>query len=494
MSQEISREAALAAAYDALTSEFSPPGMGDPFKAAFGTAGVGSSIGLVDALPAAIYTVDAMGRITSFNEAAVTLWGRRPVLLQEEWCGSWRLYRPDGSPLPHAECPMAVALREGHAIVGAEAIAERPDGTRVSFLAYPTPFRDADGRIVGAVNMLVDITERKRSDHSAALLSAIIESSHDAIISKDLHGIIASWNRGAQNLFGYTAEEAVGQPMTLIIPPDRLEEEPAILRRIANGDVVDHFETVRRRKDGSLVEISLTISPVRDRDGRIVGASKVARDISERRQAEQQQRLILREMSHRIKNLFAIAGSIVSMSARVAETPAELAQAVRQRLNALTRAHELTRPGLIDDVEGVDGDSTLRDILEAILLPYRAGDGDAGQLLRVVLDGPDLRIGGAVIPSLALVFNELATNSAKYGALSADGGRVEVSWARIDGQIGVDWREIGGPAIEQPPTRRGFGSTLSDRIVVSQLGGTISHDWQRDGLRLRLEFGSDKLG
>src|SRR5690606_8291027 len=150
---------------------------------------------------------------------------------------------------------------------------------------------------------------------SEARLSAIVESSHDAIISKDLNGIIATWNNGAQALFGYTAEEAIGQPMTLIIPPDRLQEEPAILDRIRSGELVDHFETVRRRKDGSLVDISLTISPVRDLGGRIVGASKIARDISERRLAEQQQQLILREMSHRIKNLFAIAGSIVSMNA-----------------------------------------------------------------------------------------------------------------------------------------------------------------------------------
>ncbi|MCX5577849.1 PAS domain S-box protein [Kaistia terrae] len=445
----------------------------------------------VDALPAAIYTVDAQGWITSYNEAAAALWGRRPVLNAEQWCGAWRLYRPDGSPLPHDQCPTAIALKEGRPIRAAEAIAERPDGTRVPFSSYPTPLRDGQGNIIGAVNMLVDITERKRSDLSAAVLSAIVESSHDAIISKDLNGVVVSWNAGAQSLFGYSPEEMVGKPIALLIPPDRQDEEPAILRRIRNGERVDHFETVRRRKDGSLVEISLTISPVRDRDGKIVGASKIARDISERRNAEQQQRLIVREMSHRIKNLFAIAGSIVSMSARSAETPAELAQAVRQRLAALTRAHELTRPGLIDDIEPVSGAQSLRTLIEAIMLPYRDGEGETG--LRLVLAGPELFVTGSAIASLALVFHEFATNAAKYGALAVAEGRVEVVWSVREGMLVVDWREIGGPPIAERPQRHGFGSTLANRVVIGQFAGTLDYAWNLDGVVIHLEMQIDKL-
>lgn len=477
-------------AYDAMSNE-SFRTEADPTDPARVTQSLDSIRGLVEALPAAIYTIDAQGRITSFNEEAVALWGRRPVLNSDTWCGSWRLFNTDGTPLLHDDCPMAVSLREGRSIRGAEAISERPDGTRISFLAYPTPLRDAQGNVVGAINMLVDITDRKRTDLSAAMLSAIVESSHDAIISKDLNGIIASWNAGAENLFGYKAEEMIGKPMLLIIPPDRLEEEPAILERIRSGERVDHFETVRRRKDGSLVEISLTISPVRDRDGKIVGASKVARDISERRQAEQQQRLIVREMSHRIKNLFAIAGSIVSMSARAAETPAELAQSVRQRLDALTRVHELTRPGLIEDVEVPSGEQSLRDLLHAILLPYRQSDTDMGN--RLVLAGPDILISGASIASLALVFHEFATNAAKYGALSVAGGGIEVSWALHDGVLAVDWREIGGPPIAHRPQRQGFGSTLANRVVIGQFAGTLDYAWNPDGLVIHVEIDRAKL-
>lgn len=126
---------------------------------------------LLEALPAAVYTTDAAGRITFYNRAAVELWGCRPELGKSEWCGSWRLYWPDGRPMRHDECPMAVALKENRAVRGGEAIAERPDGTRVPFLPYPTPLRDASGTLVGAVNMLVDITHRKQSEERVMMLA-----------------------------------------------------------------------------------------------------------------------------------------------------------------------------------------------------------------------------------------------------------------------------------------------------------------------------------
>lgn len=241
---------------------------------------------IVEALPTALYTTDAEGRITFYNEAAAELWGHRPKIGEDWWCGSWRLYWPDGRPMAHDECPMAETLKTGKPVRGAEAIAERPDGSRFPFVPYPTPLFDEAGELVGAVNILVDITERRKSEEAAQHLAAIVTSSNDAIVSKDLNGIIRTWNEGAERLFGYTAEEIVGKPILMIIPPDRHNEEVRILERIRSGQRVEHFETVRRRKDGSLVDVSLTISPIRRDDGMIVGASKIARDISERRRTD----------------------------------------------------------------------------------------------------------------------------------------------------------------------------------------------------------------
>jgi PAS domain S-box-containing protein len=254
---------------------------------------------MIDALPAAIYTTDAKGRITHFNPACVEFSGRTPELGSAHWCVTWKLFYPDGRPMPHDECPMAIALKEGRIVRGAEAIAERPDGTRVWFEPYPTPFFDDAGNITGGINMLVDITERKAAEEATARLAEIVKSSDDAIISKDLDGIIKSWNGGAERLFGYSAEEIIGRPVTTLIPADRADEEPSILARLRRGERIDHYETVRRRKDGSLVDISLTVSPVRDSTGQITGAAKIARDVTGRKEAEE----ALRESEERFRML-----------------------------------------------------------------------------------------------------------------------------------------------------------------------------------------------
>src|SRR3984885_6064439 len=145
-------------------------------------------------------------------------------------------------------------------------------------------------------------------------LAAIVESSDDAIISKDLNGIIQTWNRGAERVFGYTADEVIGKPVTILMPADRLDEEPGILARIRRGERIDHYETVRQRKDGSLIDISLTVSPMRNGSGEIVAASKIARDISEQKRAESQRALLTAELNHRVKNTLATVISIARQS------------------------------------------------------------------------------------------------------------------------------------------------------------------------------------
>jgi len=447
----------------------------------------GPRVELLEALPAAVYMTDPAGRITFFNEAAANLWGCRPVLGKSEWCGSWRLYWPDGRPMRHDECPMALALKAGRAILGAEAAAERPDGTRVPFLAYPTPLRDQSGALIGALNMLIDITERKNTAQFEQRLASIVEFSDDAIISKDLDGIIKSWNPGAERLFAYTADEIIGKPITLLIPTDRHDEESDILSRIRRGECVDHYETVRRRKDGSLVDISVTVSPIKNAEGRIIGASKIARDITERRRAQEQQNLLLREMSHRVKNLFAVTCGLVTLSARSARTPADMAEAVRERLGALARAHGLTRPGLINGDGKPCQNTSLHALVQTILAPYVDPEHfeDHGFFL---ITGPCLPISGNAVTSIALIMHELATNAAKYGALSSHGGHVRIDWSVKRDELLLTWKEHGGPSLDGPAENEGFGNSLVRRLVTGQFGGKLSYDWNPEGLIIRLSM------
>ena len=384
-----------------------------------GDSGEGYFRKILDELPAAIYVTDALGRITYFNEAAATLWGHRPTVGTSEWCGSWKLFWPDGRALPHGECPMAIAIKEKRTVRGMEAIAERPDGTRVPFEPYPTPLFDASGALIGAVNMLIDITDRKRAEEIKQRFSSIVQFSDDAIISKNLQGVIESWNEGAERIFGYTAKEAIGQSVKMLIPPDRIDEEGEILDRLRRGERIDHYETVRRRKDGTLIDISLTVSPIMDAEGRVLGASKIARDISERRKAHEQSELVFREMDHRIRNLFALAESVVTLSARSLDSPKELVSIIRDRLDALARAHALTLPKRLDQSVQTEQSTTLQSLIRIIVSPYQTANGTAA---RIVINGPDAPISASLATGFALLLHEFATNAAKYGALSTPEG------------------------------------------------------------------------
>ena len=320
---------------------------------------------------------------------------------------------------------------------------------------------------------------RDRESLAAQHYRAIIESSDDAILSKDLEGLILSWNQGAERLFGFTSEEAVSRPVTIIIPVDRMDEEPTILEKIHRGERIEHFETVRQRKDGSFVDISLTISPIRNSRGKIVGASKIARDITELKKARDQQRLLLREMSHRVRNLFALSGSIVGLSARLAKSPRELAETTRARLSALARAHALTFSDGFGDAARQP--TTLQSLVRTIVAPF-----DESEHRRIAVSGIDAVVSGSAVTSLALLLHEFATNAAKYGALSTDAGSVNVVFAGEGDGILVHWTERGGPPVAAPNGGSGFGDVLSRIAVSDQLGGEIVRDWRPGGLAIRL--------
>jgi PAS domain S-box-containing protein len=422
---------------------------------------------ILGVLPVAIYTTDADGRVTYFNEAAADFAGRQPKLGEDHWCITHRLFRPDGTALPHDECPMAIALKEVRPVRGVEAIAERPDGTRVPFAPYPTPLFDQDGKLVGAVNMLVDLTALKAGDETRQRLAAIVECSDDAIVSKSLNGVIMSWNAGAERIFGYKAHEVIGKPIEILIPLDRWHEESEILSRIRRGERIEHFETVRKRKDGALINISLTVSPVRDANGRIIGASKIARDITQRKEAEHRMQLLAREVDHRANNLLATIQAIV----RLTQAPSmeEFKREIEGRIGAVAKAHKLIADGQWSDTD-------LRQLASEELQHYGLGDGN-----RVRLSGPDVAVNPRIGQSLALVLHELATNSAKYGALSSPTGILSLDWSNSESGIKAVWSETGGPPV-RAPKRRGFGTGLIEAMVRGDFGGELSFDWRTEGL------------
>jgi PAS domain S-box-containing protein len=299
-------------------------------------------------------------------------------------------------------------------------------------------------------------------------LASIVESSDDAIVSKNLDGVITSWNKGAERIFGYTAEEAIGQPITIVIPRDRHSEEVDILARIRRGERIDHFETIRQRKHGSLIVASLTVSPVKNAEGKIVGASKIARDITEQKRNQELIATLAREVEHRSKNLLANVQATVNLSQ--ADTPEALKQAIEGRIQALSNVHSLFAESRWTGAE-------LSTIASHELAPYaERAEG------RVSIGGPPILLEPNTAQAIAVTLHELATNAAKYGALSAPRGRLALNWTHhADGPLRLRWSETGGPTITAPPARKGFGGRIIERMIA-QLNGTTTFDWRAEGL------------
>jgi PAS domain S-box-containing protein len=319
-----------------------------------------------------------------------------------------------------------------------------------------------------------DITEQRKiesilreSELQSRFLASIVESSDDIIVSKNLDGIITSWNRSAERIFGYSASEAIGQPITIVIPENRQSEEREILTRIRRGERIDHFETVRRRKDGSLVNVSLTVSPIKDGNGKIVGASKIARDISQQKRDQELIATLAREAEHRSKNLLSNALAAVNLSR--ADSVEDLKQVIVGRIGALSNVCSLF-------VESRWLGAELSAVVTQELAPYSETFGK-----RVIIDGPPTLLEPSVAQAVAVTLHELATNAAKYGALSQPNGKLNVRWSDVaDRQLRLCWTETGGPAV-QKPEREGVGSRIIE-AMIGQQKGQVHFDWREEGL------------
>ena len=298
-----------------------------------------------------------------------------------------------------------------------------------------------------------------------ARLAAIVDSSYDAIVGKDLDSTITDWNQAAERLFGYSAEEAIGKSVLMLIPDGLQHEEAEIIDRVRHGERVSSYETTRRRKDGTSFAVSLTISPIRDPDGKIVGASKIARDITLVKENERRIRLLMREVNHRVKNQFAVILSVVRETSRRATDPREFEDQIRDRIMALSRSHDLL-------VTSEWSGASLLDLLQEHMKPF-------GHDEQISLAGPLVTLQPNAVQHLGMAFHELGTNSSKFGALATDVGRIEITWQIVASAEGhrefqVVWDEtsVATPEDGSEEPRKGFGSVVLQRVTPQSLSGT----------------------
>lgn len=360
----------------------------------------------------------------------------------------------------------------------------RPDGEERHVLDRGLVQRDEAGRAVRMLGVNFDVTAERRAQERAAAMEhrAVLASRIADFVTWEIDAETSqvTYDTGLASLFGM----APGQKATCVddfaacIHPDDIDRPRASLERarVPGGRYFAEFR-VGSEEAGWRWLRGCGEGVATPQGLRIIGFNV---DITELHRAEEARQLLLDELDHRLKNLFVIAISLVSMTARTARTPAEMAVALRGRLLALSHANDLIRPAVQARAAGGQG-APVADLIRVVVAPYLSRDP-----ARIVVDGHAVQAGPKAATSLSLVFHELATNAAKYGGLSVPKGSLVVAWHEEDGALVLTWREQGGPALLSPPARTGFGSQLARLGVTDQLGGSIAYDWQPAGVVVTL--------
>ncbi len=444
---------------------------------------------VIESVPALIYVKDRAGRIRIANKATLDVIGKPLSEVQD---------RTDAEYLAdpvQADIIMATdrrVMETGGAEEIEEAAGFDAHGPR-TFLSHKTAFRDEGGTVIGLVGTSVDITARKRSTQmvaaSEARLRNVLDNMFVFVGICTLDGTLLEANRAPLDGAGLPRDAVIGR---LAWDTYWFAHDPAVRARVRDSVTrAGAGETVRldlqiRWRDDTRLMIDCQIAPLRNDAGEIVQLVASGVDITAREEARagleealNQRQLLNRELNHRVKNLFAVLSGMISISARSATNTRDMAEGLRGRVMALARAHELIQPALaaVPSDENVD----LAELITTILTPHLAPDNK-----QVHLAGPPLLLVPNAATALALTVHELATNAAKYGALSTRVGRVDIAWARCGEELALTWSESGGPTIAGSPQRSGFGSHLARLTARGQLGGQILFDWLPAGVRIVL--------
>lgn len=448
----------------------------DPARTASGDAERARLAALVVSSPDAIVCYDAgTGRIVTWNPAATRLFGYSEA---EAIGADFRLLMPPTCP----EGPDGIY----HRVVAGEAIAietlrRRKDGSLVDVAVTAAPVRTPDGRLIGAAGIFRDITARKRADaalaESEARMRAILEQMPVGVV-------VVSAPAGEAVMHNTEGSAILGHEMIPVsevsgclayggVHPDGrpyAPEDYPVARALQRGEAI-HCEPMRYlRPDGAVAELEVNAAPIFDESGHVVLAVSTFEDVSERKRAERHRELLIHELSHRVKNTLATVQSIAGQSLRGADDLGSARTSFSARLAALARAHDVLTSESWETV-------SLREVIERAVIPH-------GENGRFVLDGPEIRIGPKAAVSLSMALHELATNAAKYGALTSEEGRVHLGWRlqdRTDPRVALVWRETGGPPVA-PPTHRGFGTRLIAAGLSHDIQAEVSLDFAPGGL------------
>ena len=442
---------------------------------------------MAQAMPNHVWTAPADGTLDWFNDRVYEFSGaERGALDGTGWAV---MVHPDD--LPAAAARWAEALSAG-TTYEAEFRLRRADGLYRWHIARAAPIMDASGRIVRWIGTNTDIEDerqvRLRLSEAQNELNILLNSAASAFYSIDREGRTTSCNLEFLRILGFAdASEAMGHKLHDAIHHTHPDGRPyprsecPVLLCALHGTEAHVPEEFFFRKDGTSVPVEYWVRPLY-RDGVLKGAICNLNDISARKQGDEQRALLISELNHRVKNLFALVGGLVSLSARTATTPKELTNVLQGRLRALSQAHELIQPGLRSGDAAAPSGVDFVGLIGKIFAPYMSAQPDG----RITITGPKIALSAGAVTSMALIFHELATNAAKYGALHETGGKISVTWDVANGMLKLDWLESGCRPRVSEPERTGFGGVLLHRSIEGQFGGTMTHAWAQDGLAITI--------